>query len=173
MVDKKSVVNFVYAIALVGAIISCFGILNEFFNILQLYETNVAGLAVFNKDNYFIPLTFYLIAFIISAIAITLSILHLFGKVNKKVADIILLSACVIIFIMSFVFVYKVRFTYSYNTSYNHEMSYFDYLAYYTFRSGVMSFVANAGIILVCSLIDGRYKKLQKTAETEEKIETC
>ena len=40
MLNKKSIFNFVYAIALVGMVLSCVSILSEFLNIAQLYRVN-------------------------------------------------------------------------------------------------------------------------------------
>jgi hypothetical protein len=46
------------------------------------------------------------------------------------------------------------------------------YLPYYTFRSGVMSFIAYIGIILSCDLIQSRAaKKADAAATVEEKAQ--
>jgi len=161
MLNKKSVFNFIYAIALVGAIISCVGILNEFLNIAQLYDMEIYNTTTLTRGSFFKPFIFYLLAFIISGISVTALILNLLGisKLNKKTVNIVLALSCAILIIMSFIFVFVLR---SYNDYYERfGMSNFRYLIYYTFRSGVMSFAANTGIILACNLIDEKCRKAQ------------
>lgn len=169
MLNKKSIFNFVYAIALVGAILSCIGILNEFLNIAQLYATYVVNTVELTKARYFEPFVFYLLAFLVSAFAVTMLVLHLFGmlKLNKRTVDIILLSACAVLLIMSFVIVFVLRNSSSSSKLYT--MPYFNYLVYYTFRSGVMSFVANMGILLLCHLMEAKSEKAEPEAFWEEK----
>ena len=91
MLNKKSLFNFVYAIALVGAVISCFDILNELLNVVQLYNVEINN-----------TITVYIEA--------------------------------------------------------GYRIHYFKYLFSYTFRSGVMSFVANMGILLMCHFLDAKCK---------------
>lgn len=168
MLNKKSLFNFVYAIALVGAVISCVGILNEFLNIAQLYGVQIPNTITMEKEKFFEPFFFYLLAFIIAAVAIVILLLHLFGilKLNKKYVNMILLVACMVLLVMSFVFLYFLRYFYEYSREYQgvhvsvaeYRLDYFNYLIYYTFRSGVMSFVANMGILLTCHLLDAKCK---------------
>ena len=162
MLDKKSLFNFVYAIALVGAVMSCIGILNEFLNIAQLYKINITSMITMQKGNYFVPFFFYLVAFIISGVALTLVIFRLLGnsKVNKADVNALVFVACVVLLVMSFVFILFLRKYVEYNQHY--ILSYSKYLFYYTFRTGVMSFVANMGVILVCNLVDEKNKKVQQ-----------
>ena len=81
MLNKKSLFHFVYAIALVGAIMACIGILNEFLSIAQLYGITVEDALSFKKESYFEPFFFYLLAFLISAGAVTV-----ISALGKKVA---------------------------------------------------------------------------------------
>ena len=169
MLNKKSLFNFVYAIALVGAILSCVGILNEFLNIAQLYGVNITNTAEIVKDGYFKPFIFYLLAFLISGFAVTMLVLHLLGKLkySKKTVDIILLSACAALLLLSFILVFVLRKYSSFSDKY--FIGYFNYLVYYTFRSGVMSFVANMGILLLCHLVEAKSEKAEPEASLEEK----
>ena len=159
MLDKKSLFNFVYAIALVGAVMSCIGILNEFLNISQLYKITITSMITMKGESYFVPFFFYLVAFIISAFAVTLVIFRLLGnsKLNKANVNAVLFVACIILLLMSFVFILFLR---KYSKFY--YLPYSKYLFYYTFRTGVMSFVANMGVILVCNLVDEKNKKVQQ-----------
>lgn len=167
MLNKKSLFHFVYAIALVGAIISCVGILNEFLNIVQLYGVYISGTITVKYQNYFEPLCFYLAAFIISAFSVFLLLRQLFGKskINKTFANVMIAMACTILLIMSFAFLFVLKGEGSYVRE---RLEYFNYLHYYTFRSGVMSFVANMGIILVCNRLDAKYKKKQAIEPRED-----
>lgn len=174
MLNKKSLFNFVYAIALVGAVMSCFGILNEFLNIAQLHGIRIPNTQSFTNQGYFEPFFFYLLAFLVSALAVTALLLHLFGitnvfgkiNLNKKTVNIILASACAVLLVMSFVFVFILRYYNEYSNDY--RLAYYDYLVYYTFRSGVMSFVANAGILLGCHLLDAKRKNATEGEQTGE-----
>jgi hypothetical protein len=182
MLNKKSLFNFVYAIALVGAVMSCFGILNEFLNVAQLYGITVSDMNSFKEENYFEPFFFYLLAFLVSALAVTTLLLHLFGvtrvfgkiNLNKKNVVIVLALSCAVLLIMSFVFIFFLRYYYEYTSPYgngsvqHYKLAYYDYLVYYTFRSGVMSFVANAGILLGCHLLDAKRKNATEGEQASE-----
>lgn len=162
MLNKKSLFHFVYAIALVGAVMSCIGILNEFLNILQLYNISIIGTIYVAYKAYLAPLFFYLSAFIVSAFAITLFCLQLFEKtkLDKKTVNILIAVACGVLLIMSFVFIFVLKK--------DTKLEYFNYLHYYTFRSGVMSFVANMGIIFACNWLEEKCKKKQEAEQTED-----
>lgn len=56
--NKKSLFNFVYAIALVGAVISCFGILNELLNVVQLYNVEINNTITVKGDAFLSRLSF-------------------------------------------------------------------------------------------------------------------
>ena len=113
MLNKKSIFNFVYAIALVGAIISCVGILSELLNIAQLYRVKVYDSCIMGTAyQYFTKsFLFYLFAFIISASAVALMLLSLFGKIklSKKSVNIIISVACAVLFIMSLIIIFVLR----------------------------------------------------------------
>ena len=107
------------------------------------------------------PFLFYLIAFLVSAVAVAFLLLYMLGKINKTAVNSVLAAACAIMLVLSFVFIVVIREPSSSKKDYLYLIQYFDYMVYYTFRSGVMSFVANVGILLVCNLLDGKRKKEQ------------
>ena len=162
MLNQKSLLNFVYAIAFVGAVMSCFGILNELLNILQLRGVLIHNVVNIKEEAFREPFLFYLFAFLISAATVVFLILYLFGRINRIAMNIILGVACVGLLVLSFVFIVVLRETSEDKVYYLYLIEYFDYMTYYTFRSGMMSFVANAAILLGCNLVDGTYKKRTK-----------
>ena len=170
MTNKKTFFELIYAFSLVGAILSCVGFLNEFLNILQLYNVKTDYITS-REDNFWILFAFYLTAFIFSAIVVTILILHKSNKLKSTVvanATIILGSAAMLI--MSLVLIYMLRYWSEYYEKYAMDTP--SYLPYYTFRSGVMSFIAYIGIILSCDLIQSRAAKKSNAATTvEEKVQ--
>ena len=164
MLNKKSIFNFVYAIALVGAIISCIGILSEFLNIAQLSRVRVYDSYIMGTEyQYFTKsFLFYLFAFIISASTVALMLLSLFGKIklSKKNVNIIISVACAVLFIMSLIIIFVLRHKFkSGRDGCTSSLESFNYLTYYTFRTCIMSFVANAGIVVACNILNEKCKK--------------
>lgn len=172
MLNKKSVFNMVYAVALVSAITSCFGFLNELLNIAQLYKINILNTVYMKGDAYKEPMFFYSAAFAISAIAVAFLLLQLvwgnkrYGDVIKIVCNVMLVVACALMIALSFGYVFSARYVGVSKEHYN--IKYFDYMVYYTIRSGVMSFVASIAVILGCNLIDARSKKAKTTTQVEK-----
>ena len=164
MINKKTVFQFVYAIALVGAVLSCIGILNELLNIGQLYGIHINSVGYIKKEDYFVPFAFYLAAFVISALVALLLVLRTCGAIKrcKKTVSVLVLAACAVLIALSVVFVFVLREESNYYA--NGTLGYFNYMHYYAFRTVVMSFVANAGIVWVCDLLDGKRKKAQESA---------
>ncbi len=167
MLNKKSIFNFVYAIALVGAIISCIGILSEFLNIAQLYRVQVYNENTMSSElpYYTYSFLFYIVAFLISASAVALMLLSLFGKIklSKKSVNIIISVACAVLFIMSFVIFYVLRYKTDgrYYTGIIASLASMNYVTYYTFRACIMSFIANAGIVVACNVLNEKCKKAE------------
>ena len=163
MLNKKSLFNIVYAIALIGAVMACIGILNEFLNVAQLYEMDIVNTYTFTEKEFWIPFLYYFFAFVISAFAVAMVILHILNvQKERRIVNISIIAACGTLFVMSIVLVYFLR---SYSEYYaEYRLWYYDYLIVYSFRSGVLSFIANMGIILFCNRIDAK----SKTAPAEE-----
>ena len=174
MTNKKTFFELIYAFSLVGAILSCIGFLNEFLNVLQLYKVSNDYLPS-TGDRYWIIFAFYLGAFIISAFVVTILILHKSNKLKSTVlkstvvANATIISGSAVMLVMSMVLIYMLRY-WAYYGAYDLDSS--SYLPYYTFRSGVMSFIAYIGIILSCDLIQSRAaKKADAAATVEEKVQ--
>lgn len=168
MLNKKTLLPIVYAIALVGAIVSCVGILTEFFNIAQLYNANILRAAILvEKSTYFVPFTFYLLAFIISALAISLLLLQARGKgkLTKKTVRGMLWFTSIALFIMPFLFfIFAMNINYPF--SFTHPgIEYFEYINYYAFRSAAMSCAAHIAILLACEKIAEKSEKNQDNKE--------
>lgn len=165
MINKKTVFQIVYAVALVGTVLSCIGILNELLNIAQLYGLCIGGsVGYITKGDYFVPFAFYLAAFVISAFATSLLVLRTCGMIkrSKKNVSVLVLASCAVLIALSVVFIFVIR---EEEIFYVHgNLKYFNYMHYYAFRTVVMSFVANAGIVWVCDLADGKRKKAQESA---------
>ena len=166
MLNKKSILNFVYAIALVGAIISCVGILSELLNIAQLYRVQVYNENTMSSElpYYAYSFLFYIVAFLISASAVALMILNLLkeGILSKKAVNIGICAACAVLFIMSFVIFYVLRYKPGEGFYYTHitaSIASMNYVTYYSFRTCIMSFIANAGIVVACNILNEKCKK--------------
>ena len=162
MLNKKTLFNGVYALALFGAITSCIGILNEFLNLAQLYDVYVIDAYEFVRRYFWVPFFFYLITFVICTFAVTLQILFVLGKHERNrifSLNISIIASCAIVFLLSLIFVYILRGD-------NHSLEYFEYLINYTFRSGVMSFIASMGVILICNIIE--IKSLDQSAAADD-----
>lgn len=165
MINKKTVFQIVYAVALVGTVLSCIGILNELLNIAQLYDHYISSVGYIRKKDFFVPFAFYLAAFVISAFAALLLVLRTCGAIKrcKKTVSVLVLAACAVLIALSVVFIFVIREEVVYSSA-KGELEYFNYMHYYALRTVVMSFVANAGIVWVCDLVDGKRKKAQESA---------
>ena len=167
MLNKKTLLPIVYAIALVGAIVSCIGILTEFFNIAQLYNARILDTIDIKRSTYFVPVTFYLLAFIISALAISLLLLQARGKgkLTKKSVRGMLWFTSIALFIMPFLFfIFAMNINYPF--SFTHPgIEYFEYINYYAFRSAAMSCAAHIAILLACEKIAEKSEKNQDNKE--------
>ena len=149
MLNKKTLCHIVYAIALVGAITSCFGILNELLNLVPFYDLSIKNTYSFKAEDFWIPFYFYLIAFVICAFAVTMIVLYISGILKHDRLGLLnccIIASCAILLVLPFVFVYVL-----FND--RASLEYFQYLMSYTLRSGIMSFISSTGIILFCNLI--------------------
>ncbi len=167
MLNKKTLLPLIYAIALVGAIVSCVGILTEFFNIAQLYNAKILDTIHITKSTYFVPVTFYLLAFIISALAISLLLLQARGKgkLTKKTVRGMLWFTSIALFIMPFLFfIFAMNINYPFSFTYP-GIEYFEYINYYAFRSAAMSCAAHIAILLACEKIAEKDKKGNESKE--------
>ncbi len=166
MLNKKTIFNIIYAVAFFGTVTSCISLLAELLNVIQLKDVYINNMATVTKGIFSKPFTFYLIAFLISAAAVVCLVLRWVGilRITNKIFNSILLFACVALLVMSLGLKGSLQSTVSGRETLN---SYF-YMVYYTFRACVMSFIASMGTVLVCNLIDGRYRYLHGIKETED-----
>ncbi|MBQ7355018.1 MAG: hypothetical protein IJW62_05820 [Clostridia bacterium] len=168
MLNKKSLFNIVYAIGLIGAVMACFGMLNEFLNVAQLYDVYIPNTHNFSEENYWIPLLYYFFAFVISAFAVTMVILQILNVLKeRRIVNISIIAACGILFLMSCILVLLLRYDVDYHEYY---LQYYDYLIVYSLRSGVLSFIANMGIILFCNRIDAKSNTVPTEEQTNEQL---
>ncbi len=167
MLNKKQIFNIVYAIALVGAITACFGILNEFLQVSQLYGSGVSNFAKFWGKTFWTPCWFYLSAFIVGGASVVLVVWRLLFS-SKLNPNVFLMIAMSLLFVMTMVQVFIFRDLYG-------EvfwLSYDEYFYIYTFRSAAMSLILHLGLILGCNIINEKYCKKAAAEQTGEKSET-
>ena len=160
MLNKKILFNLLYAIALVGAILTCIDMLTEFLNVAQLYGF---GATIFNPrmrgTKYMAPFCLFLGAFVVAAVAILFEVFHLLRAVKKVgVVNTVEILLCVVLLATSFA-VWVLLDTGSTRTE-------LEYRFYFAFRSLAMTFSANMGILLVCKWWDSRHKKAQAAEQT-------
>ncbi len=168
MLDKKTLFNGVYALALFGAITSCIGILNEFLNIVQLYDKRIENLlSRYNEKDFLIPFIYLLVTFILCAFTVTVLILYLTNVLKGKTVwlpNVCIIVTCVIIFVLSLTFIHQVK--YIVHLSPYYSIGSFDYTTLYSFRSLVMSYIASTVTILFCNIIQSVAKKRGIEAHT-------
>ena len=167
MLNKKTLFNGVYALALFGAITSCIGILNEFLNLVQFWTKGVANLKpYFTKESLWIPFVYHLLAFILCAFTVIILVLSVTNRLKGKYARLpnaCIIITCVIIFALSWTLVYPFQYE---SREGLYSVRPFDYTTLYTFRSLVMSYIASVGTILFCNITQSIAKK--KGIESEQ-----
>lgn len=168
MLNKKTLFNVAYAIGLVGAFMTCVGFLNEFLSVAQLYGVGVVNLMTFKGDKFWASFWFYLLSFLVATATVMLLTLRLTNilKCDPRVVNLCAVAACVILLILSYTFPFTVRYYMEYSEKWG--MGYYAYMNYYTLRTGVMQFIGNMAIILVCHLIEWRAGKTPAVQATEE-----
>ena len=161
MLNKKTLFNAVYALALFGAITSCIGILNELLNLAQLYDKGITNLlAHYEVEDFLIPFIYHLLAFILCTFTVIILILYVTNILKEKqvwIPNACIIITCVIIFALSWTFIYQVQNEAAKQEYY--KVAAFDYTTLYTFRSIVMSYIASAGTILFCNITQSIAKK--------------
>ena len=175
MLNKKTLLNVVYAVGLVGTFLTCFGFLNELLNVLQLDDTQVSNLTVFTGETFQKSCWVYAVAFLISALTATVLMLYVFGplKHKKRTVNVCLILACLLLLALSFsvIFVFRRDAAMPEKYGYSYNLSYTRYMVYYTLRTGIMQFVGNVGIILLCHLIDRKASKVQAAPSARNAVD--
>lgn len=172
MLNKKTLFNGVYALALFGAITSCFGILNELLNLIQLYDKAIDNLLDRFKMKYFLtPFVYHLVAFIICTATVVVLILYLTNVLKEKhvwIPNVCIIITCVTMFVLSLTFIYQVQYLSKYRYYY---LEPFDYTTLYAFRSLAMSYIASVGTILFCNIAQSIVKKRSVENNTEQETQ--
>ena len=175
MLNKKVLLNVVYAVGLVGIFLTCFGFLNELLNVLQLNDTQVHNLTVFTGETFKEICWVYALAFLVSVLAATVLMLHVFGplKRKKRTVNVCLILACLLLLVLSFsvIFVFRKDAAMPEEYGYSYNLSYTRYVVYYTLRTGIMQILGNMGIILICHLIEWRASKVLTAGLAEDKVD--
>ena len=164
MLNKKTVFNIVYGLALVGVISGCFGMLNEYLNVAQISGraiTNVTG-GIYER---WAALAYPRAAFIVCALT-TVVLLLCIPAVSKGklvwIPNLCILIACVVVLILSLRLIGRLEIN-RYGAIHN-----FDYTIIYAFRSVTLSYVASAVTLFVCNII---HAKTQKRETANQVIE--
>lgn len=165
MLNKKTVFNIVYGLALVGVISGCFGMLNEYLNVAQ-----ISGRAIINVGIYksWPALAYPRAAFIVCAVTTVVLLLCIPAVLKGKlvwIPNLCILIACVVVLILSLRLIGRLeRFNYYGKPAINN----FDYTIIYAFRSVVLSYVASAVTLFVCNIIHAKTKKRETANQVIE-----
>ena len=163
MLNKKTVFNIVYGLALVGVISGCFGMLNEYLNVAQISGRAISN--VIGKYENWAALAYPRTAFIVCAVT-TVVLLLCIPAVSKGklvwIPNLCILIACVVVLILSLRLIGRLEIN-RYGAIHN-----FDYTIIYAFRSVALSYVASAVTLFVCNII---HAKTQKRETANQVIE--
>lgn len=166
MLNKKTIFNIVYGLALVGVISGCFGMLNEFLNVAQISGRAITGVTGIYES--WAALAYPRAAFIVCALT-TVVLLLCIPAVSKGklvwIPNLCILIACVVVLILSLRLIGRLEhFNYFGDPTINN----FDYTIIYAFRSVALSYVASAVTLFVCNII---HAKTQKRETANQVIE--
>lgn len=84
MIDKKQIFQIVYAVALLGAIVTCFGFLCAILELVLLNGVNIFGLGAVMGAMFFVSLAYYLVGLLTGVLAVIVSLNSLRGSSNGK-----------------------------------------------------------------------------------------
>ena len=168
MLNKKTLFNGVYALALFGAITSCIGILNELLNLLQLYDRTVINLLnTYGGDDFWIPVIYQLVTFVLCCFTVIVLILYITNILKEKhiwIPNMCIIITCVIIFVLSFTLIYQVE-------NANYVLKSFHYTTVYAFRTVVLSYIVSVGTVLFCNITESISKKRGIENHTEKETQ--
>lgn len=168
MLNKKTLFNVVYAIAFFSMITSCFGILNELLNLVDLYDKRVYSLVTrYDGEEFSTIFTYFLISFCLCALT-TIVLLVCMKSIAKGnliwVPNLFIAITCIAILILSLTLFFQLGSVDNNTVS----ISSFEYTLIYAFRSIVLSYIASAMTLFVCNIIHWRsIKKLSESHEEE------
>ena len=166
MLNKKTVFNIVYGLALVGVISGCFGMLNEYLNVAQISGRAISN--VIGRYENWAALAYPRTAFIVCALT-TVVLLLCIPAVSKGklvwIPNLCILIACVVVLILSLRLIGRLERFNNYGTP---TINNFNYTIIYAFRSVTLSYVASAVTLFVCNII---HAKTQKRETANQVIE--
>ena len=171
MLNKKHVFNIVYAVALIGAIMACFGIFNEFLQVLQLKGVMVENFIIYDKRNFWISFIYFLTAFLLGSTSVVLILLH-FKFPQRIKLNMFLIIAIAVLFAMSMLGVCFFSPVIRQGYALRHPwLDYGNYMIIYTLRSTAMTLISCLGTILGCNIINEKYCKKAATEQADGKNE--
>lgn len=174
MINKKQIFQIVYAIALIGAIITCFGFLSAILELLLLNGIHLRGLGIITNEIFFVPLAYYLVSLLFGVLAVIVSLNSLRGSSNgkRKTGSAVLVIAIVVLLglasTMQFIFMLPMFGAYR-------ELNSLEYSLMGSFRASAMSMVAYLVILVGCNRICKKYNKQiekQEADQTDSEIES-
>ena len=191
MLNKKRIVDLVYAVSLLGLITSCFGVLNELFQILQINGILITNTYTLKGKYFWITFAFHLVLLLIGLFFSSILVMRLCCPDKLPVIlrrDLWLAVGVLVLIVLPFVYGLLIR---SYRQPYYydeygqskggyHYFAYFEYLLLYTLRSAAMTMAAHLGVIFGCNLLALKWKARENACEdacegtgalTEEKSE--
>ena len=161
MLDKKQVLNVVFGVALVLAIISCFTFLTEFVNMLQLKDVHIDGNNTIASTYWAFPIwrSFVIltaIAMVISVVAITLfAISHCKQNAKLKKVATVLIGATAITMLAVSIFAY---FALGINPNIHTITGSFFYTLMYEIKFHAITAAASFAVLFGCLIIHAKTK---------------
>jgi len=162
MLNRKMILNTVYAFSLIGLIVSCFSVLNEIFQILQIHDITITNTYTLKGSDFWETFLFYLLLLVIGLFFSAVLVMRMWipdklPTVLKK--DLWIAVGALVLIVLPFVYGILIR-SYSepyYGETYQRDgyyfYQYFEYLLLYTFRSVAMTMAAHLGVIFGCNLL--------------------
>ena len=164
MLDKKQVLNVVFGVALVLAIISCFTFFMEFVNMLQLKDMNLSY-DTFGTLYTTLPIwrgfvIMTAIAMVISVVAITLfAISHFKQNAKLKKVATVLIGATAITMLITSIFAY---FVLGNNPTINSVSGSFLYTLMYGIKVHAITAAASFAVLFGCLIIHTKTKNKEE-----------
>ncbi len=174
MLNRKSILNTVYAFSLIGLIVSCFSVLNEIFQILQINKIEIHNTYTLKGSDFWETFLFYLLLLLIGLFFSAVLTMRMWAPAKLPAClqkDRWLAVGALVLIVLPFVYGILIR---SYSRPYYsefiqsdgyHYYQYFEYLLLYTFRSVAMTMAAYLGVIFGCNRIACKTEAAEADAE--------
>ena len=167
MLNKKTIFNVVYATAVIGLISTCFGLLTELTNFLELRKPDLfsGGVHEFYNHEEKKIITYFTVALLLCLSSTIAFLIPLFCKKKKvslisvMIASALSVATCVtMLFFTSSLLKIFARSSLHHSGTYGHEIRSAGYLVCTTFRTAALTFACYAAILIVCNVIHCIYK---------------